>query len=83
LPKAVLQSVDCYVKTALATLLAADAGNFKDKLFHVSTSQPTRASHPVIIQIGDTQDFEADTPGTLTDPSRKIAGVGLLVREAA
>jgi len=65
----------------LSALLGADASQFKDRLFHDSANQPTRAPQPVIIQIDNTHDQEGDAPGSLKDSSRKIAGVGLLVRE--
>ena len=68
-------------KIDLSSLLAADAAQFQPRLFHNSTSEPTRIPHPVLVEIGATEDPEDTTPGALNDQSRKIAGVGLLILE--
>jgi hypothetical protein len=68
-------------KIDLSSLLATDAQQFQARLFHDSTSEPTRIPHPVIVEVGETEDPEDTTPGALNDQSRKIAGVGLLILE--
>jgi len=65
----------------LSAKLHDDAATFQDLLFHNSVQQPTRGSHPIIVQIGDTADPEDNSATPLSDLSRRIAGVGLLVRE--
>jgi hypothetical protein len=61
-----------------ASCLADDAQAFADKILFPA-DPATAASHPVILQIGDT----TDDPTVLqqNDVERRIAGVGLLVRE--
>lgn len=68
-------------KIDLSSLLGTDAQQFQARLFHDSNSEPTRIPHPVIVEVGATEDPEDTTPGALNDPSRKIAGVGLLILE--
>lgn len=61
-----------------ASCLADDAQAFADKILFPA-APATAASHPVILQIGDT----TDDPNVLlqNDVERRIAGVGLLMRE--
>ena len=68
-------------KIDLSSLLATDAQQFQARLFHNSNSEPTRIPHPVLVEVGATEDPEDTTPGALNDQSRRIAGVGLLILE--
>ena len=66
----------------LSAGLKADATTFAaDVLFPAPNDQAKRSSHPVIIQIGDTTDAVSLT--SLTDNERKVAGMGLLIREGS
>jgi len=68
-------------KIDLSSLLATDAAQFQARFFHDSTSEATRIPHPVLVEVGATEDPEDTTPGALNDQSRKIAGVGMLILE--
>ena len=70
----------------LAAALSADAGTFASSVLFPSTAghgaptpqTPTPASHPIIIQVGETSD---PTQPLNQDAERKVAGLGLLIRE--
>jgi len=70
---------DLTVNATAALTLAGDATAFAGAvLFPDPVNQAARASHPIILQIGDTTDQPVPTAA---DVERKIAGVGLIVRE--
>lgn len=63
----------------LSTALKNDAASFASSvLFPTALTRPARASHPIMVQVDDSSD-----PATTltTDPARKLAGFGLLLRE--
>jgi hypothetical protein len=64
----------------LSAGLKSDAGTFATNvLFPDPDDQSQRSSHPVILQVGDTTDAAGLKP--VNDNERKVAGVGLLIRE--
>jgi hypothetical protein len=61
----------------LSQALKDDASAFASKVLFPTGIQPSRGSHPIIIQVDDT----SDDPTEPVDDARKIAGYGLLLRE--
>lgn len=73
----------------LSSALSADAGQFASSVLFPSTANqaspdsqtPAPASHPIIVQVGETSD---DPNVSLNkDVERKVAGFGLLIAEGA